>query len=196
MADLTSAQVAKLSTSQLAAYNALLGAKGTLKSAQSAFAIADPVSAQAAQVAAEQNDINSYIAEKKAILTQSLSDSQQAGAYLRNLTDIVGTSADHVANLQQQADELTNQQLQYGQKIRTQRRAFMDQFPQSGTGGYFFHHTADDFTLLVFLIGFIAAYYMVYSRYVTSSSWPMRLGGVLIFVFAWFAAIQVILRFG
>jgi len=179
-----------------AALNALIAAKAGEAQAQAAYNAADPTGAQQAKVASDQTEIQQYIADRNGALTQALAESKRVGLYLRNLTDAVGPGTAYVSNLQQQADDLTNQQLKLGQKIRTQRRAFMDQYPQSGTGGYFFHHTADDFALFVFFIGFVLVFYMTYSKYVSSSSMPMRLGGIFLFLFAWSAVVQLILRFG
>jgi hypothetical protein len=182
-----------LTTAQQAALNALTTAKQQEAQAQAAYNAVNPTAAQASQVAQDQATINGYIADKQAALTQSLSESEKAGLYLRNLTDLVAPGAQFTKNLRQQADDLTKQQMQLGQKIRTQRRAFVDQFPQTGTGGYFFHHTADDFALFVFLIGFAVAFYALYRRYISSPSW---IGGIVGFLFAWFAVLQIILRFG
>lgn len=185
-----------LTTAQQIALNTLTAAQQQEAQARAAYNAVDPVGAQTTQVANDQANINAYIADKQAALTQALADSTKAGLYLRNLTDLVGPGQQYTANLQQQADDLTKQQTDLSKKIRTQRRAFMDQFPQSGTGGYFFHHTADDFALFVFSIGFLIVYYALYSQYVTSSAWLLRIGGVLGFLVAWGAVVQVILRFG
>lgn len=140
--------------------------------------------------------IAAYVNEKTAALAKAVQESKYASEILRTMTDMTSPAVNYQTATQNELNDLTAKQLQLTQKIRTQRRAFMDQSPQSGTGGYFFHHTADDTALFVFLIGFILVFYTVYSRYVSSSSWPMRIGGFFLFVIAWFSAVQIILRFG
>jgi hypothetical protein len=140
--------------------------------------------------------IASYVSEKRAALAKAVQESQYASQILRTMTDMTVPTIQQQTATQKEIDTLNAEQIQLTQKIRTQRRAFMDQSPQSGTGGYFFHHTADDTALFVFLIGFLLVFYTVYSRYVTSSSLPMRIGGVFLFVLSWFSAVQIILRFG
>ena len=138
--------------------------------------------------------ITDYVNEKRTALAKAVQESQYASQILRTMTDMTAPILDNQSIAQKEIAKLNADQLT--QKIRTQRRAFMDQTPQSGTGGYFFHHTADDTALFVFLIGFTLLFYTVYSRYVTSSSVSMRIGGVLLFVLSWFSAVQIILRFG
>jgi hypothetical protein len=140
--------------------------------------------------------IQGYVNEKTAALAKAVRESQYASEILRTMTDMTSPAVNYQTATQTELDTLTAKQLQLTQKIRTQRRSFMDQSPQSGTGGYFFHHTEDDTALFVFLIGFILVFYTVYSRYVTSSSWPLRIGGVVLFVISWFSVVQIILRFG
>jgi len=140
--------------------------------------------------------VTDFVNEKAAALSKALQESRYASQILRTMTDTTSPLFEYQATTQKEINKLNTEQVQLTQKIRTQRRAFMDQTPQSGTGGYFFHHTADDTALFVFLIGFILVFYTVYSRYVTSSSLSIRLGGVLLFVISWFAAVQIILRFG
>lgn len=185
-----------MTPAQQAAQAQVVAAQNALNAAQANYASADPADAMNSKVQADIKALNTnFIVPTQIALTKSLQDCTMAGTYLRNLTDMVGPSTAYTSNLVQQANELTSQQTQLAQQTRTQRRAFMDQFPQSGTGGYLLHHTADDFALFVFFIGFLAAFIPVYTKFVPSFSYKSY-AGVPIFLLAWFAITQLFIRFG
>ena len=171
-------------------------AQQALRNAQAAYAAANPTDSMNTQVAADKAALQTnYSVPTQAAVAKALQDCTTAGLYLRNLTDMVGPSVVYTSNLAQQASDLQTQKTQLTQQTRTQRRAFMDQFPQSGTGGYFMHHTADDFALFIFFIGFLAMFIPVYMKFVPSFSYKSFVG-LPIFMLAWYAVTQLIIRFG
>jgi len=185
-----------LSPAQQAAAAQVTVAQQALNNAQTAYAAANPTDVMNTRVANDKAALQTkYIEPTQAALAKALQDCTTAGLYLRNLTDMVGPSIAYTSNLAQQASDLQTQKTQLTQQTRTQRRAFMDQFPQSGTGGYFMHHTADDFALLIFLIGFLAAFISIYTNLVPSFSYKLY-AGFPIFMLAWYAVTQAVIRFG
>jgi hypothetical protein len=167
-------------------------AQNAYNMAKSTYYAADP----SAQVAADQTVTTKYITDMSGSLAAALTDSINAGASLAALQKVAGPASQYTTNLQKQVNDLNSQQTSLNQQIRMQRRSFMDQFPQSSVGGYFFHHTADDFVLFVFLVGYLTAFCVVYSNFVTSTSALTRVGAVVIFAISWSAIVQGLLRFG
>ena len=136
---------------------------------------------------------NSYIYPTQAAMQTAVQECLDAGTYLEALRNLAGPNAQYVSNLQQQAERLVKEQSQLSQKIRTQRRSFLDTSPQSGTGGYLFHHTADDAAMIALLVGFVIAYYFLVSNVIPAFPYKQPVS-ILLFFAAWFGVNQIVLR--
>jgi len=186
-----------LTNAQQVALATLTAEKLKVTQAQQAYATANPQGAMADQVQQDQQTLrSSYSDPTQRELDQALFDCLEAGVTLTTLQTVAGPSQDYTRTLQEKADRLTAEQSQLTQKIRTQRRSFMDAFPQGGTGGKWgIPHTADDFAMLLFFLGFVATYSVAFSKFVPSSSYKVWIG-ILGFLIAWIAVNRALLYLG
>jgi hypothetical protein len=168
-----------------------------LSAAKQALANADPQGALAIQLQEEQQTLrDKYITPIATAAAKEYNECLEAGQTLHNLNTLVAPSAEYTQTLKTQADHLTKEQSQLSQKIRTQRRAFLDSFPQSNIGGaYHVPHSSDDFAMFLLFIGYISAgvaFYLTSPLTQTTSKWMALFVGVM----GWILLNQLVLRLG
>jgi len=167
-----------------------------LNQAKQAYAEVNPQGAMDTKIAEDNQSIQNYIQTKRNEAQQAYDSCMEAGNALHSLQTVSGPSQRYTQTLQQQAEHLTKEQSQLTQKIRTQRRSFLDAFPQAGTGGrYRLPHTSDDFAMILFFIGFAAAYGVLFAAYVPPSSYKVVVG-ILLFVILWLGFNRIVLTVG
>jgi len=186
-----------LTEAQQQAKAAVTIAQQELLKAQQKYAQADPERALADTLAKAKSDLDSsYIQPKRAEANAALADCYEAGKALAALQNVAGPSNRFRETLQEQANELTQEQSQLSQKIRTQRRSFLDSFPQAGTGGASgVAHTGDDFAMFILFIGALAAYIAIFVNVLPPFNYKW-LAGAVGFLFAWVAINRLLLTMG
>jgi len=186
-----------LTVAQQQAQAAVTAAQQSLDAAKQAYANADPQGSLTSALTQAEADLDSsYTRPKRAEANTAYSECSEAGNALVALQNVAGPSLRYTQTLQEKADELATEQSQLTQKIRTQRRSFLDSFPQTGTGGAWgFAHTSDDFAMFLLFIGFSAAYIAIFINFVPPSNYK-GVAGVVGFLFTWVAVNRGLLYLG
>lgn len=186
-----------LTAAQQQALAAVTTAQQQLDSAKRAYANADPQGSLTSTLANAKADLDSsYIQPKRKEASIAYSECTEAGNALIALQNVAEPSNLYTQTLQEKADKLANEQSQLTQKIRTQRRSFLDSFPQTGTGGSWgLSHDSDELAMFVLLIGFAAAYIAIFVNVVPPSNYKLPVG-IVGFVFAWVAINRAVLYLG
>ena len=125
----------------------------------------DPNGAMAAQVATDKQTLQTtYIDPTSQQLNDTVANFSQWSGFARTLNDLVKPSGDQTTALQTTLAELLNQDTALEQAARMQRRRFLDNFPQVGTG--LFSHTGDNIAMGAFFLGFAVFFAAVWILYV------------------------------
>lgn len=186
-----------LTAAQQAALALVTNKQSELEAAKVAYEQADPQGALTATLTRDKANLNgSYIQPKRAEANAALADCSEAGRALEALLKVAEPSNEYTKTLQEKADELAKEQTQLSQKIRTQRRSFLDSSPQTGTGGAWgLSQDADETAMLILFVGFAAAYIAVFANFVPPSNYKIPVG-IVGFFFVWTAVNRAILYLG
>jgi hypothetical protein len=186
-----------LTAAQQQALAAVTDAQQQLDAAKRVYANADPQGSLTSTLTQAKADLeSSYTRPKREEASKAYSECTEAGNALVALQNVAEPSNLYTQTLQEKADKLANEQSQLTQKIRTQRRSFLDSFPQTGTGGaYGLAHDSDEFAMFILFIGFTAAYIAIFANAVPPSNYKLPIG-IVGFVFAWVAINRAILYLG
>jgi len=186
-----------LTAAQQQAQAAVTVKRQELAAAQKAYAQADPQGALADTLSNAKATLDSsYIRPKREEANAAYANCDEAGNALAALQNVAEPSQRYTQTLQDKANELAKEQSQLTQKIRTQRRSFLDSFPQTGTGGSWgFSQNSDEFTMFILFIGFAAAYIAIFINVIPSFD-NKTVIGVVGFLFAWAVVNRTLLNLG
>jgi hypothetical protein len=186
-----------LTAAQQTALAAVTNKQSELDAAKAAYEQADPQGALTATLTRDKQALrDSFIDPKRAEANAAVADCIEAGRALEALLKVAEPSNEYTKTLQEKANELAKEQTQLTQKIRTQRRSFLDSSPQTGTGGaYGLSHDADETAMLILFVGFVAAYIALFANFVPPSDYKIPIG-IVGFLFAWAAVNRAILYLG